>query len=127
MMSYEPFIGLGDRSAAAPPPADSRLLVGGRPEEGTAAAAQQPPGVYRYPTADMVADMAGRDGGGGGEDGEQIVEPRFAGPIENVTVNVGREAVLHCHVDNLKGYKVGLFVIMLQCKKRQRGLKARFQ
>ena len=30
----------------------------------------------------------------------------FAGPIENVTVNVGREAVLECHVNNLRLYKV---------------------
>ena len=30
----------------------------------------------------------------------------FAGPINNVTVNVGREAVLECHVDSLGQYKV---------------------
>ena len=35
-------------------------------------------------------------------------EPMFAGPIENVTVNVGREAVMECHVNNLRQYKVGL-------------------
>ena len=34
-------------------------------------------------------------------------EPMFAGPIENVTVNVGREAVMECHVNNLRQYKVG--------------------
>ena len=33
-------------------------------------------------------------------------DPMFAGPIENVTVNVGREAVMECHVNNLKQYKV---------------------
>jgi hypothetical protein len=30
----------------------------------------------------------------------------FAGPILNVTVNLGREAILECHVKNLKQYKV---------------------
>ena len=34
-------------------------------------------------------------------------QPMFAGPIENVTVNVGREAVMECHVNNLRQYKVG--------------------
>ena len=34
-------------------------------------------------------------------------DPMFAGPINNVTVNVGREAVLECHVNNLRQYKVG--------------------
>ena len=36
----------------------------------------------------------------------QSGEPTFAGPIPNVTVNVGREAVLECHVENLRQYKV---------------------
>ena len=31
----------------------------------------------------------------------------FAGPIENITVNVGREAVLECPVNHLGKYKVG--------------------
>ena len=38
---------------------------------------------------------------GGGD-----LHPVFAGPIQNVTVNLGREAVLECHVKNLKQYKV---------------------
>ena len=32
--------------------------------------------------------------------------PTFAGPIENVTVNVGREATLECLVNHLGKYKV---------------------
>ncbi|KAH8238975.1 hypothetical protein KR038_011392, partial [Drosophila bunnanda] len=32
--------------------------------------------------------------------------PRFAEPIANVTVSVGRDALLACVVENLKGYKV---------------------
>lgn len=32
--------------------------------------------------------------------------PHFAGKIENVTVNVGREAVLECPVNHLGRYKV---------------------
>ena len=32
--------------------------------------------------------------------------PTFAGPIENVTVNVGREATLECLVNHLDKYKV---------------------
>ncbi|XP_044757568.1 lachesin-like isoform X1 [Coccinella septempunctata] len=32
--------------------------------------------------------------------------PRFAEPIPNVTVTVGRDALLACVVDNLKGFKV---------------------
>ncbi|XP_049804895.1 lachesin-like isoform X3 [Schistocerca nitens] len=32
--------------------------------------------------------------------------PRFAEPIPNVTVTVGRDALLACVVDNLRGYKV---------------------
>ncbi|XP_059616287.1 lachesin isoform X2 [Phlebotomus argentipes] len=32
--------------------------------------------------------------------------PRFAEPIPNITVSVGRDALLACVVDNLKGYKV---------------------
>lgn len=33
--------------------------------------------------------------------------PRFAEPIPNITVTIGRDALLACVVDNLKGYKVG--------------------
>ena len=32
--------------------------------------------------------------------------PTFAGPIQNVTVNVGREATLECLVNHLEKYKV---------------------
>ncbi|XP_050077750.1 lachesin [Anopheles maculipalpis] len=32
--------------------------------------------------------------------------PRFAEPIPNITVTIGRDALLACVVDNLKGYKV---------------------
>ncbi|XP_069688999.1 lachesin-like isoform X3 [Periplaneta americana] len=32
--------------------------------------------------------------------------PRFAEPIPNVTVTIGRDALLACVVDNLRGYKV---------------------
>ena len=32
--------------------------------------------------------------------------PSFSGPIQNVTVNVGREAVLECPVNQLGQYKV---------------------
>ena len=32
--------------------------------------------------------------------------PHFAGKIENVTVNVGREATLECPVNHLGRYKV---------------------
>ncbi|CAL4067920.1 unnamed protein product, partial [Meganyctiphanes norvegica] len=35
------------------------------------------------------------------------LEPQFMEPIENVTVVVGREAVLSCVVDNLDDYRVG--------------------
>lgn len=32
--------------------------------------------------------------------------PRFAEPIPNVTVTVGRDALLACVVENLRGFKV---------------------
>lgn len=32
--------------------------------------------------------------------------PKFGEPLQNVTVPVGREAVLQCVVDNLQTYKV---------------------
>ena len=35
--------------------------------------------------------------------------PTFAGPIQNVTVNVGREATLECLVNHLDKYKVIIF------------------
>nr|CAH7757809.1 unnamed protein product [Callosobruchus chinensis] len=34
------------------------------------------------------------------------VYPRFLEPILNVTVTIGRDAVLACVVENLRGYKV---------------------
>lgn len=37
---------------------------------------------------------------------EQVPEPNFTRPIENITVHVGKEAVLSCHVQNLGNYKV---------------------
>lgn len=36
-------------------------------------------------------------------------EPRFAQPIPNVTVAVGRDANLPCVVEHLGGYKVSVF------------------
>ncbi|XP_046672235.1 lachesin-like isoform X3 [Homalodisca vitripennis] len=36
----------------------------------------------------------------------EALMPRFAEPIQNVTVTVGRDALLACVVDNLRGYKV---------------------
>lgn len=37
---------------------------------------------------------------------DESMYPRFAEPIPNVTVTVGRDALLACVVDNLKGFKV---------------------
>jgi hypothetical protein len=37
--------------------------------------------------------------------------PRFAEPILNVTVTIGRDALLACLVDNLRGYKVIQWII----------------
>lgn len=37
---------------------------------------------------------------------DQVPEPDFTEPIENITVPVGREAILSCSVQNLGGYKV---------------------
>ena len=34
------------------------------------------------------------------------VLPRFAEPVNNVTVVAGRDATLHCVVDNLQKFKV---------------------
>ena len=42
----------------------------------------------------------------GSADGDSGSDPMFAGPIKNVTVNVGREAVLECQVNSLGQYKV---------------------
>ena len=80
ILSYEPFLGVAE------PPGEH--AAPGRQQPGPA------PSNYHAPAPDM-------GGGAGGTD------PMFAGPINNVTVNVGREAVLECHVNNLRGYKVG--------------------
>lgn len=34
-------------------------------------------------------------------------EPAFTSPIKNISVSVGREAVLSCYVENLQDFKVG--------------------
>jgi neurotrimin len=34
-------------------------------------------------------------------------EPAFTSPIKNISVSVGREAVLSCFVENLQDFKVG--------------------
>lgn len=34
-------------------------------------------------------------------------EPAFTSPIKNISVSVGREAVLSCYVENLHDFKVG--------------------
>lgn len=41
--------------------------------------------------------------------------PRFAEAIPNVTVTVGRDALLACVVDNLKGYKVSDICVLCCC------------
>ncbi|XP_018913193.2 lachesin isoform X1 [Bemisia tabaci] len=40
------------------------------------------------------------------EDSNDDLMPRFAEPIPNVTVTIGRDALLVCVVENLKGFKV---------------------
>lgn len=50
-------------------------------------------------------------------------EPDFAGPIQNVTVALGREAVLTCSVTDLGDYKVTHYFIQftfLMCTFYQR-------
>ncbi|XP_019867355.1 neurotrimin isoform X2 [Aethina tumida] len=42
----------------------------------------------------------------GGDFNHDSAFPRFAEPIPNVTVTVGRDALLACVVDNLRGFKV---------------------
>lgn len=37
---------------------------------------------------------------------DQVPEPNFTEPIENITVHVGKEAILNCYVQNLGTYKV---------------------
>jgi len=81
ILSYEPFLGVAD------PPTDHTIT--GRSQSGG----------HQY----HAPEVEGGGGGGGGSG----TDPMFAGPIKNVTVNVGREAVLECQVNNLRGYKVG--------------------
>ncbi|XP_050499095.1 neurotrimin-like isoform X2 [Diabrotica virgifera virgifera] len=42
----------------------------------------------------------------GGDFNHDLAFPRFSEPIPNVTVTVGRDALLACVVDNLRGFKV---------------------
>lgn len=42
-------------------------------------------------------------------------EPRFAQPIPNVTVAVGRDANLPCVVESLGTYKVIFFFVFILC------------
>ena len=37
-----------------------------------------------------------------------MIMPRFADLIPNITVTLGRDALLSCVVDHLKGFKVSL-------------------
>lgn len=41
--------------------------------------------------------------------------PRFAEQIPNVTVSVGRDALMACVVDNLRGFKVGKGGSVMDC------------
>ena len=66
------------------------LGVAGPPGEASHAPG---PAQYHAPQPEQAGEAA-------------ATEPMFSGPIPNVTVNVGREAVLECRVDNLRGYKV---------------------
>eukprot|EP00090_Calanus_glacialis_P021781 TRINITY_DN33606_c0_g1_i1.p1 TRINITY_DN33606_c0_g1~~TRINITY_DN33606_c0_g1_i1.p1 ORF type:complete len:508 (-),score=75.59 TRINITY_DN33606_c0_g1_i1:774-2297(-) len=77
ILSYEPFLGVAD-----PPVENTR---------GGGVTSRHTPRLD-HGMNDVVRDSS---------------EPMFAGPIENVTVNVGREAVMECHVNNLRQYKVG--------------------
>ena len=86
ILSYEPFLGVADPPG---PGAADHSVTGGRMQPGPA------PSNYHAPAP---SDLGGAGAGG--------TDPMFAGPINNVTVNVGREAVLECHVNNLRGYKV---------------------
>jgi len=84
MLSYEPFLG-----------------VANPPSEHTAPGhlgQQHQPGPSNYSPGGVQHSNEG---------GMSASDPMFAGPIKNVTVNVGREAVLECLVNNLRQYKVG--------------------
>ena len=56
----------------------------------------------------------------GSADGDSGSDPMFAGPIKNVTVNVGREAVLECQVNSLGQYKVAEHPLIRSVKLRAR-------
>ena len=56
----------------------------------------------------------------GSADGDSGSDPMFAGPIKNVTVNVGREAVLECQVNSLGQYKVAELPLIRSVKLRAR-------
>ena len=53
--------------------------------------------------------------------------PRFAEPVANVTVSVGRDALLACVVENLKGYKVINLINLITKKKIFECLKTKPQ
>jgi len=40
----------------------------------------------------------------------EAIMPRFAENIPNVTVTLGKDALLACVVENLRGYKVRMFL-----------------
>lgn len=44
--------------------------------------------------------------------------PNFTGPILNVTVPLGREAMLECNIDNLSAYKVSICNFYLKTRQR---------
>lgn len=55
--------------------------------------------------------------------GTEIEDPEFSSPIGNVTVPLGREAVLTCAVTNLGNYRVSFItficlIAILQCKSK---------
>lgn len=46
-------------------------------------------------------------------------EPKFSAAITNVTVPVGREAILACIVQNLSAYKVNNLQSIYLCKEKR--------
>ncbi|CAH1722917.1 lachesin-like isoform X1 [Aphis gossypii] len=65
----------------------SVIIVGGNPQQQT--------GKEVDPNANSVNQFS-----------HEMSMPRFAEPIPNVTVSIGRDALLACVVDNLRGFKV---------------------
>jgi hypothetical protein len=45
--------------------------------------------------------------------------PRFAENIPNVTVTLGKDALLACVVENLRGYKVRMFLAHFQAARER--------